>query len=240
MAVLNNLQSLKRRWKLFGAIVLALVITQFITYRPVFKLFRSEMRFIVGTQPLDSTLLKEEERYYHWVASEYVVAGISDYINGGDFAQSVSDDLIVRGFSEMDPETTDEFISSGFERSRLILAITHPNEEMVETIAFSASNVLLSLDQVGLSESESAAPLDLPIPQLERSPAFVYPIDRDLIIDEIDLTEDVVADIWPKLLIAVVAGFAAVALAEFFDPTIRSRNSAESLAVPILAEIPGE
>lgn len=231
---------LQRRWKLFLAVSVISAIALLAAYRPVTTLYRAELRFIVGTQPLDSTLLREEEKYYLWVASEYVVAGVSDYINAGDFKQLVSGRLVADGLDEFDPESVAEFISSGFERSRLIVAVTHPEEQMVERIAFASADALLSIDSVDLDEIDTARPLDIRIPQLERSPAFVYPIDNDLLIEEIDLSGEVVRSIIPRVLAALTIGLLAVLFAEFYDPTIRNRNSAETLTLPILAEIPSD
>ncbi len=231
---------LRRRWKLFLALSLLVAIALLATFRPVFRLYRTEMRFSVGTQPLDSTLLKEEEKYYLWVASEYVVAGVSDFINAGDFTAQISDNLIRDGYDDLDIEAVDEYVSAGFERSRLIVAVTHPEEQMVDVIAFAVADALLSLDSVELSEVDGPAPVDIQIPQLERSPAFVYPIDSELIVTEIDLTQDVLSAVYPRLGTALVIGLLGVLGAEFFDPTIRTRGSAENLALPILAEIPND
>ena len=231
---------LQRRWKLFLAVSAIVAIALLAAYRPVLKLYRTELRFIVGTQPLDSTLLKEEEKYYLWVASEYVVAGVSDYINAGDFKAEVSERLLADGYTDFDAETVSEFISAGYERSRLILAITHPDEVALERIAFASADTLLSVDSVALADVEQAQPLDIQLPQLQRSPAFVYPIDNDLLVQEIDLSDDVVRAIVPRVLGAIVAGLLAVVLIEFYDPTIRTRISAETLTLPILAEIPND
>ena len=238
MQKLNLKSTIARRWKLFLVIALGLMAVRFVVWRPVARLFRTEMRFIVGTQPLDSTLETEEEKYYLWIASEYVVASVSDYANGGDFVQMVSDILIAQGYEDLDFDATDEYLSTGFERSRLVVAVTHPDEEMVEPIAYAAAEALLAMQTVEISEQDSSSAVQLPIPQLERSPAYLYPIDRDLIVNEIDLTGDIRRELRRIITNAIVVGLVAVVVLELIDPTIRTRASAEKLKLPIMGEIP--
>ncbi len=239
MAVTSIGSFLRRRWKLLAAVFCLVMLVQLITFRPTLREYRAEMRFIVGTQPLDSTQFAEEERYYNWVASEYVVAGISDYINGGDFAQQVADDL-GHDHDEIDVEVINEVVSAGFERSRLIVAINSADRDLVEPISFAVANALLVTDAQTYSQIESASPLNLPIPQLVRAPAFVYPIDRDLLIERVDQTGEVAAQLAQRVLIALLVGLAIAAVVDFYDPTIRTRQSLEPLSLPIIGEIPAD
>ena len=234
------IQALRRRWKLFLAIVVGMLVLLFATFRPYLRLYRAEMRFIVGTRPLDSTLESEEEGYWNWLASEYVVVAVNQYINGNSFKSEVSRRMIADGYSEMDPEAIDEFLSAGSVNSRLIVAVVHPEEAMVERLAFTAASTLLALESVELSQVNEPAPVDLQLPQLERSPAFVYPLDGELLVQELDLSSDLLGQIVPRVLTAVVVGLLVVLVLEFFDPTIRTRVSAETLSFPILAEIPND
>ncbi len=228
----------RRRWKLAGAVVLAVLVARFALWRPVTELYRTEMRFIVSTQPLDSTLVTEEEKYYLWIASEYVVASVSDYMNGGDFIGLVSDELLAEGYEEMDPEEADEFVSTGFERSRLVVAVTHPEEEMVDTIANATARAMLGMDRDLLAASGASVNIDLPIPQLTQSPAFLYPIDNELIVSKIDLMPQTRAEATRKVRNAFALGLVVLVVAELHDKTIRTRRSAEKLTLPILGEIP--
>lgn len=238
LSVLTN--GLRRRWKLVLGLFVLSFLSVVLTYRPTPWLYRTEVRFIVGTQPLDSTLDREEEKYYNWVASEYVVAGISDYVNGGDFKALVGRQLEAEGYEDLGEDEVGEFVSAGYVRSRLVLAVTHPDETLVEPIAFAAADALMSVDDFALGSVDAAAPVDVQIPQLERSPAFVYPIDSSLVIEEIDLRDDIVRTILRRALSSLIFAAVVATLVEFYDPTIRSRDTAESLALPILAEIPVE
>ena len=233
-------QALRRRWKLFLAVALGLMVLLFATFRPYLSLYRAEMRFIVGTRPLDSTDVSEEENYWNWLASEYVVVAVNQYVNGNTFKSEVSRQMVADGFDEMDPQAVAEFLSAGSVNSRLIVAIVHPDEVMVERLAFTAASTLLAVENVDLTEIDEPTPLDIEIPQLERSPAFVYPLDSELLVEELDLSSDLLGQIVPRVLTALVAGLLAVFVLEFFDPTIRTRVSAETLSFPILAEIPSD
>lgn len=234
------IQAIRRRWKIAAFVTLALLLLRFAFWRPVPTLYRTELSFIVSTQALDSTLATEEEKYYLWLSSEYVVASISDYLNGGDFANLVSVVLLRDGFAEMDTVTTDEFVSAGYVRSRLIVAITHPNTAMVDTIANATVEALFGINLTQFAARDQSLPIDLPVPQLERSPAFLFPIDSELTIEQINLRQDVMRAGLTRLLTALLGGLIIMFVAEYRDPTIRSLAAAEKLHIPIIGEIPDQ
>lgn len=238
MRLNSVLNIVRRRWKVAAAVIIVVLVWRFAFFRPVLTLYRTEMRFIVSTQPLDSTLFTEEEKYYLWIASEYVVASVSDYMNGGDFIGLVSDRLLADGYEDMDPEGAKEFVSTGFERSRLVVAVTHPDEEMVDVIANAAAFAMLGMDRQLLADSGESVNIDLPIPQLAQSPAYLYPIDNELIVSKIDLLPQAWAEAIRKVRGAFALGLVALVVAELRDKTIRTRRSAEKLTLPILGEIP--
>ena len=234
------MQAIRRRWKPALATILLLLVVRFAFWRPVPTLYRTELSFIVSTQALDSTLVTEEEKYYLWLSSEYVVASISDYLNGGDFANLISVELLKDGFAEMDSVTTDEFVSAGYVRSRLIIAITHPEEAMVTTISDASVRALFGLNLAEFAARDQSFLLDLPVPQLERSPAYLFPIDSELFVEQINLRQNVIRDARNRVLSAILGGLVVIFLAEWRDPTIRSLHSAEKLRIPIIGEIPSK
>ncbi|MGB1251560.1 MAG: hypothetical protein ACPG8W_13165, partial [Candidatus Promineifilaceae bacterium] len=165
--MIGNLRSLKlRRQRLFIYCFLGLLVFGMTGFRPVPKLYRGEVRFIVGQDPLDSTTELEEERFYNWTTSEYIVAGISDWVNGTQFAEQVSDKLQAQGH-DLDPFDVSEYVQAAYARSRLIVGVTHPEEDMVETIAFAAAETLLAPEEFG-------------IPQFGTAAAAIFPIDKQI------------------------------------------------------------
>lgn len=232
------IRAFARRWRLFLVVVLIVLTYRLAFWRPVSMLYRTEMRFIVSTQPLDSTLVTEQEKYYLWIASEYVVASVSDYMNGNDFISLVSNELLANGYDEMDAVTTDEFVQIGYERSRLVVAVTHPDREMVPIIANATAVAMLGVDTMTLVEQGTSAPVRVPIPQLEESPAFLFPIDSDLLINDIDLRADTRRVAFNIVMSATLTALVAVFVAEARDKTIRSRRSAMGLSIPLIGEIP--
>ncbi len=229
----------RRRGKILLVTFLLIIAIRLLQWQPTPYLYRAEMRFIVGTEPVDILNVTEEEKYYQWVASEYVVAGISDYANGGDFAQLVSEQMQARGYSEFDVETTSEHISSGFERSRLIIAVVNADESLIKPLADSAATVLLGMPTESLTAERGAFPIDLAIPQLETAPAYIYPYDRDLLITELNSAADLRTELFQILLTAMIGAAIVGFAADYFDPTIYSgRVAATNLALPLLGEIP--
>ena len=223
--MLNNLRGLlTRRFRLFIILFLLVCLVGLVVFRPKPTLYRGEVRFIIGQNPLESTTELEQERFYNWTTSEYIVAGVSDWANGTQFADALSRNLQAQGY-DLQPLDVIEFVDAGYARSRLIIAVQHEDERMVETIAFAASEVLLTQG-------------DFDIPQVGNASAEIFPIDNQIEIQEADNSADFVTRAIMILAVAFLAGLFATIFSELLDPTIRTRAAAESLDLPILGEIP--
>lgn len=223
--MIKNLRALVgRRWRLFITLFFIIFVVGFIVFRPQPTLYRGEVRFIVGQNPLTSTTELEQERFYNWTTSEYLVAGISDWANGTQFAEQVSDRLQSQGY-DLEPFDVTEHVDAGYARSRLIIAVLHEEEKMVETIAFAAAEVLLSQDRFGL-------------PQVGTAPAEIFPIDGQIEVQEQENSAEPLDRLSSIAGTALLISLVAALLAELLDPTIRSRAAIESLDLPVLGEIP--
>ena len=219
-----------RRWRLFVLLIVVMLVGVAITYRPNLLVYRSEIRFLVAQSPLETTAEREEERYYNWVASEYIVYGVRDYVDGTRFVEQIGLLLEDQGYADLDLQELDNKISSGAIRSRLIVAVADTDEQTVRDIS-AAIRELLSNPQVVEQ---------LEIPQLERAAATISPIDGELYLEELDLRSQAITGLIPRLLTVFVAAVVIVLLTDLLDPTIRNRDGVALLNLPVIGEIPSE
>lgn len=229
MSLINQLsQGLRRHWRLFAIIFVVLTVGGLINYRPNLLVYRSEIRFLIAQSPLVTTTEREEERYYNWVASEYIVYGVKDYVEGTRFAELVSDVLMDMGYDDLDTERVDNMVSSAAIRSRLIIAVADTDEEIVREVSAVIYDLL----------SNPAIVQQLEIPQLEGAAAQISAIDTELYFQEFDLRQEAIIGVIPRLLTPLAVALFAVFLVELLDPTIRTRKGIDLLNIPVLAEIP--
>lgn len=222
------IDALKRRRRLIAIVSLICLAGLLATYTPAEQVQRIEMHFIVGQEPLvDSTLITEEERYFRWVASEYIVYGVHDWASATLFAEEVSERMIAAGYDDYNVEEVDSNMYASVQRSRLLLGVVAGDEETVKDFAEIATSVLL--EQAGAG-----------IPQLQNEPAAIFPIDplADPLVTQISQTISDQTALPIRLVIGMLSGFIVAAVVELFDPTIRYRDAAKRLNLPLLGEIP--
>lgn len=218
----------RRRW-LILAISVPLTLLLVLTGLPQPRPYSLEIAFIVGQPPLESTLNAEEERYYNWVASEYIVFGIADWANGSDFAQRVQQLLALDGH-DLGLGQIEEAVTAGATRSRLIFRVDHADPEMVR--------VLMGAVAEAITTQEIA-----PVPQLSNARAWLVPIDNlnqiaVLPLDQPDATIGEQLALPLRIVLGLLSGLIVAAFVEFFDPTIRGRGVMQALNLPLLGEIP--
>lgn len=221
-------QGFWRHWRLFIIVFVVLTVSGLINYRPNLIVYRSEVRFLIAQSPLETTAEKEEERYYNWVASEYIVYGVKDYVEGTRFAEQVSLELADMGYDDLDTKRVDDIVSSAAIRSRLIVAVADTDEQVVRDVSAVVLNLL----------SNPAVVEQLEIPQLESAAAQISPIDTDLYFQKLDLRRDAIMGIFPRVLTALAVALIAVTIVELLDPTIRTRRGIDIIGIPVIAEIP--
>ena len=97
MEIRRYWQVLKRRWPLVLIPAIIVLAIGLLTYQPPVPTYTTGVRFIVGQAPAPATDLEDEERYYNWLTSEYIVNGLTDWVRGGEFATAVSQYLAGQG-----------------------------------------------------------------------------------------------------------------------------------------------
>ena len=88
---------IRRRWALAlipAVIVLAVGVAM---WRPAPPAYNAGVRFIVGQPPGAAAAEFDEQRYFNWTTSEYIVNGLADWVRGGKFAEAVSKRLAAQG-----------------------------------------------------------------------------------------------------------------------------------------------
>ncbi|MBK7896058.1 MAG: hypothetical protein IPJ90_14520 [Anaerolineaceae bacterium] len=211
-----------RRWLLVLIPPLVVGLFSAVTFQPPpAPGFNVGVNFLVAQPPSPGAELADQERYYNWLSSEYIVNGLTDWAVSGSFKTAVSTQLATDGI-EVPPGSFS--VAAENVRSRLQISIQHGEAETLSHIVNAAIMVLReqnadALPQLG-GETAVLTLLDEPI---------VTPLPRSL---------GSLLDIPLRLAIGLAAGLGVALLVEYVDPTIRSREEAEAMGFVILGEIP--
>ncbi|MEZ4590346.1 MAG: hypothetical protein R3D55_04290 [Chloroflexota bacterium] len=212
----------RRRWLLVLIPPLVVALFSAVTYTPPpAPGFNVGVNFLVAQSPSPGADLADQERYYNWLSSEYIVNGLTDWAVSNSFKTAVSTQLAAEG---LDVPPGSFSVSADNVRSKLQLFVQHGDAETLAQIMNAAITVLreqnaTALPQLG-GETAVLTLLDEPI---------VTPLPRSL---------GSLLDIPLRLAIGLAAGLGLALLVEYVDPTIRSREEAETIGFVILGEIP--
>jgi capsular polysaccharide biosynthesis protein len=221
---------LRRYWKLFwrrwplvvipAVIVLAAALA---TYQAPPPAYNVGVRFIVGQPPASAALTEDEQRYYNWLTSEYIVNGLADWVRGGEFAGAVSEELARQGL-DVPPGAIQGGLVPDNTRSMLQLSLTYGDPVLLPAMIAAVVTVL--------TEQNATA-----LPQLGGETAVLVQLDQP-IVNQIPVGLRSQLDLPLRLLLALGAGIGLALLVEYLDPTFRDRDEIAALGLPILGEIP--
>ncbi len=214
---------LKRRvWLLLipAAIVLAVELATYQSPPPVYNV---GMRFLVAQQPGEGAATADEQRYYNWLSSEYIVNGLSDWVAGGEFAAAVSQQMAESGLAVPAPAIQGALATDNA-RSMLLVSLTYGDSSALAAMMEAVITVL--------TEQNAAA-----LPQLGGETAVLVQLDP-ININQIPTGIRSQLDLPLRVAIALAAGFGLAMLAEYLDPTLRERREIEAIGLPVLGEIP--
>jgi capsular polysaccharide biosynthesis protein len=212
----------RRRWLL--ALIPPLVVALFsvATYQsPPAPGFNVGVNFIVGQPPTPGAELADQDRYYNWLGSEYIVNGLTDWAVSGNFKTAVSNQLAQENM-EVAPGSFS--IAADNVRSKLQLSIQHGDADTLAHIMNAAITVL--------TEQNAEA-----LPQLGGETAVLVLLDEP-VVTPLPRSLSSLLDIPLRIAIGVAAGLGLALLVEYLDPTIRNRAEAEAMGFAILGEIP--
>lgn len=223
MELLLYWKMFKRRWLIVilpTAVVLAVGLATYQSPPPVYNV---GVRFLVSQPPSEEADTADEQRYYNWLASEYIVNGLTDWVKGGLFATAVSQELAEQGI-EVPPGAIQGSLAADNARSMLTLTMNYGDGEALAAMMNAASTVL--------TEQNSSA-----LPQLGGETAVVIQQDQP-IVNQIPAGIRSQLDLPLRILLALGAGVGLALLIEYLDPTIRERDELARLGLPIVGEIP--
>jgi len=214
----------RRRWLLVLIPPLVVALFSAVTYQPPpAPGFNVGVNFIVAQSPSPGADLVDEDRYYNWLGSEYIVNGLTDWAVSGNFKTAVSNQLAEEN---IDVAPGSFSVTADNVRSRLQVSIQHGDAETLAHIMDAAITVL--------SEKNAEA-----LPQLGGETAVLVLLDEP-IVTPLPRSLSSLLDIPLRLAIGVAAGLGLALLVEYLDPTIRNRQEAEKIGFPVLGEIPRE
>ncbi|MCA9933896.1 MAG: hypothetical protein H6662_01540 [Ardenticatenaceae bacterium] len=219
---------LRRYWQLFlrrwllvvipAAVVLAVGL---VTYQPPAQAYNVGVRFLVAQPPQTAALTVQEERYYNWLASEYIVNGLTDWVQGRAFATAVSAQLLSEG---IDVPAGAIQIAADNARSMLTLSISYGDAEALAAMMQAAITVMTAQNGEAL-------------PQLGGETAVIVPLDEPIVVP-ISAGLRSQLDLPLRIVLALGAGVGLALLVEYLDPTLRDKTDIEKMGFTIIGEIP--
>ncbi|MCL4871373.1 MAG: hypothetical protein KJ063_20635 [Anaerolineae bacterium] len=214
----------KRRWLVTIIPALVVLAVGLATYSPPGSFYSVGVRFIVGQTPSPAAAAQDEERYFNWLTSEYIVNGLTDWIRGERFAAAVSEHLAQQGLS----------ISTG----EIWGGLAADNTRSMMTVYFNSSRDQATVEQIingiiTVLMTQNAAAL----PQLGGEAAALVQLDTPL-VNQINPSIRSQLELPLRLGLALGAGIGLAFLVEYLDPTVRGRQELEEAGWVILGEIP--
>jgi len=210
----------KRLW-ITLLILLAFLLSYFVSGSDTTALYTATMRFVVGVRPeLGKEGLYTYDRYYTWLTAEYLLDDLAEVIKSRAFAGDVSQ---AAGL-EIPPGPIQGATSAGKLHRILTVHITWPNPDELQQISAAAVGVLLErassyFAQLG-TEDAVISLIDPPVV------SAVGPSLRERL------------DLPLRLLIALAVGVALAFLLDYLDDSLRDRQDVQALQLPLLGEIP--
>ena len=195
-----------------------------LTYQAPPPAYNVGVRFLVAQPPAaEARELSDQERYYNWLASEYIVNGLADWVRGNRFGEAVSAELARQGV-DIPAGAVQGGLVVDNARSMLLLSFSGGDPEQLAQIVQAAIVVMTG-------ENVNA------LPQLGGTPAVLVQLDEP-VVGQIPNGLRSQLDLPLRLLLAVAAGVGLAFLVDYLDPTVRGRGELEKMGLPLLGEIP--
>ncbi|MBN1260908.1 MAG: hypothetical protein JXB35_09535 [Anaerolineae bacterium] len=220
---LRNMFRIVRQWWWLVAIPVVIVgVYTLLTLDHPAPQYQVVMRFAAGTEPAGLSI--DYDRYYPWLASEYVARGLAEVAESGSFAGAVSERLVTQGL-DVAASAIQGRIISDYLQSVFVIYITWQNADQIVPLAEAVTLELTQnaaayypqIKDVGIA----ARRLDAPNP-MQLSPS----LRAQLLSPSL------------KLAVALAAGLGLAFLAHYLDPSVREPADLKDTGLPILGRIP--
>lgn len=212
----------KRRWLLVVLPAVVVLAVGLVTYQPPPPVYNVGVRFLVSQPPSEGADTADEQRYYNWLASEYIVNGLTDWVKGGLFATAVSQELAAQGV-DVPAGAIQGSLAADNARSMLVISMTYGDGEVLAVMIDAVATVLQEQNSV--------------LPQLDGETAVLVQLDQP-VVNQIPTGIRSQLDLPLRMALALGAGIGLALLVEYFDPTIRGRDELAKIGLPIVGEIP--
>lgn len=216
-------QIAKRRWLLIVIPMVVVTVWTIATYQKPPTYYNVGMHYLVSQEPSSEAASADEQRYYNWLTSEYIVNGLTDWVKGGEFATAVSTELAENGLN-IPAGAIQGSLAADNVRSKLEISLNNPDPD--------ALMAMIEAVTVVVQEQNAAA-----LPQLGGETAVVIPLSEP-VINPISPGIRSQLDLPVRILVALIAGIGLALLVEYLDPTIRESRELETIGLTIMGEIP--
>jgi capsular polysaccharide biosynthesis protein len=215
----------RRRWWLVALPSLAALtlVALNVARTPGVGRYGSTMHFTAAQPPGSEITGYEDSRYYPWLASEYVIDGLTDWVATGAFAEEVSAELTRNG-TEIPAAQIAPHLHADNDRAVMALYLDWHDADQLRAMT-EASIVVMQ---------ERARSY---FPQMGREAAVVVPLDQ---VSVSPMPPPLLDRFGPliRVGVGVGVGLGLAFLVDYLDPTVRERSELESLGLKVLAEIP--
>ena len=213
-----------RRWWWLGLLpMLAVAVMLAVTLQPPATAYQVVLRFTAGTQPADE-LSPDHDRYYAWLASEYVANGLADMAMTSAFSHAVADRLSEQGV-DVAAHAIQGAIVTDNAQSVMVVYLTWPDATQAVQVAEAVGAELLAsgpafypqMDGAGAVARLADRPVAVPLPASLRD-QLLQPVIR--------------------LAIAAVFGAGLMLAAYVLDPKVRDAADLEPAGLRVVGTIP--
>lgn len=215
----------RRIWVVIGLVLLVIAVSLFLreSTPPVYQ---ASLRFIVGVppEPVRGNYYTYD-RYYAWLASEYLADDFSEVVKSGAFAANVNARLQAANLEAQIPAGAIQGATVAEKQHRILtLLITWGNPVELEQIAQAAATTL----------QEDGAKF---FGQLGEEQALIHLIDPPT-ITAIPPSLRQRLDLPLRLLLAFIAGLFLAFLIDYLDDCVRDVQELEESGFAVLGAIP--
>lgn len=214
----------RRGWWLILLPPLAALAYSLATYQAPAAAYALTLRYTAGQPQTPAGLSGYDPNYYRWLASEYIVSGLKDWVRTGAFAEAVAADLAAHGQTLPAPAVAGLIANADNARSILWVYLSGSDPAQLQAVAGAVGRVLAAenaaiFPQLG-GQAAVVTPLDAPSPGLQ-APGLRSQLDLPL-----------------RLALALAAGLALALAAHYLDPYVRDQRELEQAGLSVVAVIP--
>jgi capsular polysaccharide biosynthesis protein len=215
-----------RRIWVVVALVLVVLFVSVILRESSPPSYQARLRFIVGVppEPVRGDYYTYD-KYYTWLASEYLADDFSEVVKSSAFAANVTARLNQEGQAIQVPGGAIQGATVSEKQHRILsMTITWGSSSELETIAQAAAQALQEDGSTYFS-------------QLGEENAQIYLIDPP-VVTQIPVSLRQRLDFPIRLLLALIAGVILAFLIDYLDNTVRTPQEVEEMGFEVLGTIP--